>query len=109
MSVTKPIVKIKHKNADLNVIEIIGKPGDKLPNHKISIPAVLCIREGGVNYAEGTNEIQLSKDDFKLIPKDIVHNLTFTEAARLDLITFTSAKMEFTIPLAAEDDAIDFG
>ena len=95
MSTTKPIIKSQYKNEDLHVIEIVARKGDVLPDHKISIPAVLCIREGGVNYYESNKQLELSKNEFKLIPKDIVHSLSFSEAAVLELITFTNAKLEF--------------
>jgi len=96
MNTNKPNVSVKFQNEELKVLELHGSEGNVLPNHKVNIPATLKVTKGEVLYKEGEKEISLRTDNYKLIPKNVVHNLTFIEESVVELILLSSSKFQFT-------------
>jgi len=91
----RPIIKTKFSNENLKVLEIKGNRNDKLSDHKVSMPAILCCKEGTVLYNESMRQQVIKQDEFKLIQPHVVHNVEFDTESRLELILFSNAKLSF--------------
>jgi len=91
----KPKINIKFVNEDLKVLELHGQKGDSLDDHSINISAVLCIIKGEVQYNEAELGLSLYKGEYKLIPKNVVHSITFRQDSIAELITFSKSKIKF--------------
>jgi len=92
---SKPIITTRFTSKNLKVLEVKGNKNDKLSDHKVSMPAILCCREGKVIYTQSNIKQVIEQDEFKLIPSDAIHSLTFSSKATIDLILFAKAELEF--------------
>jgi len=93
---SQPIIITKFSNENLKVLELKGNKNDKLSDHKVSMPAILCCIEGRVVYNQSGTKHVIEQDEFKLIPSDMIHNVEFSTESTIDLILFAEAKLRFT-------------
>jgi len=92
----KPKISVKLENETFKVLEIIGRSGDQINEHKVDHDAIVQMLSGSVNYQEGKLNLQLSDQAIHSIPKQKLHRLEFEKDSKLLLFLLKVAKMEFS-------------
>lgn len=91
----KPTIQTKYSNQDIKVLDISGKKGDVLPDHKTNFDAILKIEKGQILFTTHERSENYLTGDYKLIPAHVMHNLSFAEDSELTLILMAKSKMQF--------------
>ena len=77
------------------IFKIQGVSGTQITEHKVSMTALLYVKDGFVSFKMGAKETPLYMDEFHEIPKDEFHEVIFNENTELLLIMPQAANMKF--------------
>lgn len=91
----KPFFECILNSEYFKILKIQGISGTQITEHKVSMNALLYVKEGFVNFKMGSKETPLYMDEFYEIPKDEFHEVIFNDTVELLLIMPQEANMKF--------------